>query len=780
MRTTDRRIVQFTESVLRYRWATVIGGIAVAAGLGFGAVFLGFDESYKAYFDADNPQLRAHETIKEIYADDDSVLVVVAPREGKIFDRETLLAVDELTRRAWELPFATRVDSVTNFQHTRGEGDDLVVRDLVEDAAALSGAERDAAERIALADPLIVKRLLSENGRVAGINIAMHLTRAVEFEVTVAADAVRKLVAELREAHPAIDFHLTGVVMMSNAFVENMILDLKTLVPLMIACIFAIMWLFVRSLAGTLAAFLVIGLSTIIGMGFGGAIGIDLTPPSAVSPIMIMTLAVADSIHILLTMLREMRAGLSKHAAIVESLRLNFTPVIITSLTTAIGFLSLNFSDARPFRDLGNIVAMGVTAALVYSVTFLPALLAILPVGARATKAEDEPGKREAGGGAAWLARWAEFVLRRREAVLWGSVAVIAGLAALVPRIEMDDRWVEYFSERIPFRGDSDFAMEHLTGIYDIEHSIGAGESGGISRPDYLAKLEEFADWYREQPGVIQVTSVSEIMMRLNKNLHGDDPAYYRVPETRQMAAQYLLLYEMSLPLGLDVNNRVNVDKSSSRFTAVIDDISAVELRALAARAEAWLKANAPEAMFAVGSSPAVMFAHVSERNLRSMVAGTFVAMVLITACLVLACRSVKFGLLSLLPNVAPALMGFGIWSLLVGEIGLSLTTVSTMTLGIVVDDTVHFLTRYLRARRHKGESPAGAVRYAFVSVGMALVSTSAILAGGFLILSMSAFRLNHWLGFMAALMIVVALLADFLFLPALLVKVEGWKEVKE
>lgn len=763
----DRVIVDFAERILHHRKAVVVIGILLAILAGSGALRLGFDDSYKAFFDKDNPQLTSYEALKEVYADDDSVLVVVEPAEGAVFNRETLGVIEALTRRAWELPFTTRVDSVTNFQYSRGEGDDLIVRDLVEDAASWTDAQIEEAEEIALGDPLLARRLISEDGRATGVNIAMRLSGKKDFEVTEAAAAVRGLVADISGSHPDHNFYLTGVIMMNNAFVENMIIDLTTIVPLMYAGILLIMWLLLRSLPATIGAFVIIGIAAMVGMGFGGAIGIRLTPPSAVSPIMIMTLAVADSIHILVTVLREMRNGRTKDAAIVEGLRLNFNPVFITSLTTAIGFLSLNFSDARPFRDLGNIVTAGVAAAFLYSVIFLPAIISLLPLRAG----------REPRYAAAWPRRLADFVIRRKEAVFWSSTAIIIALAAAVPRNELDDRWVEYFAEGIRFRTDSDAAMEKLTGIYNIEHSIGSGESGGISRPEYLAKLEEFAKWYESQPSVVHVTSASEVMMRLNKNLHGDDPAFYRVPETRQMAAQYLLLYEMSLPLGLDVNNRINVDKSSTRFTVVLADISARELRALAARAEAWLEANAPEAMAAVGSSPSVMFSHVSQRNLKSMVRGTVIALLLISACLMIAFRSVGIGLLSLIPNIAPAVMGFGIWALLVGEIGLSLTTVTTMTLGIVVDDTVHYLSKYLRARRLHGASPQDAVRYAFTSVGMALASTSIILVAGFSILSWSAFRLNDWMGQLTAITISVALVADFLFLPTLLIKVEEWRK---
>jgi hypothetical protein len=271
---------------------------------------------------------------------------------------------------------------------------------------------------------------------------------------------------------------------------------------------------------------------------------------------------------------------------------------------------------------------------------------------------------------------------------------------------------------------------------------------------------------------VLHVNSLTDIMKRLNKNLHGDDPAWYRLPDQRDMAAQYLLLYEMSLPYGLDLNNQIDVGKSATRLVVTVANISSNEMLALEDTAQDWLKRNAPY-MRSDGASPAVMFAHIGQRNIRSMLTGTTVALVLISLVLVIALRSLKIGLVSLIPNLAPAAMAFGLWGVLVGEVGLALSVVTGMTLGIVVDDTVHFLSKYLRARREQHLDSPDAVRYAFSTVGMALGVTSVVLIFGFLVLTLSPFRMNADMGLLTAVTIAFALAADFLFLPPLLMKVD-------
>ncbi len=631
--------------------------------------------------------------------------------------------------------------------------------DLVPDPAHATPQELACAKVIAYREPLLKNRLIGANEKVTGISDTLTLPEKENTEAMTAAAASRELAAEFEEKFPGFDVRLTGIVMLDNAFGESNIQDMTSIMPLMYLGIFTVMALLLRSVAGTFGAVVMIFFSVITGMGLMGWLGIPLTPVVSTAPTMIMTLAVADSIHLLVTFFKEMGRGRSRQDALVESIRTNFQPLFLTSLTTAVGFLSMNFSDSPPFRHLGNVVAMGVMAAWIFTIFFLPALISLLPVKAGSRKTETP----------VWMEGLANALIRKRPVFLWGSVAFTALLAFFITRIELNDQWVEYFSADTTFRQDADYSMENLTGIYTIEYSIPAGESSGISNPSYLEGLDAFTHWYREQPGVQQVITLSDTLKKLNKNMHGDDPSWYRIPDERNLAAQYLLLYEMSLPYGLDVNNMINVDKSASRLTVVLANISTRKLRALIDRADLWQKENFPQIMHAEATSPSVMFAHLSERNIKGMLTGTALAVLLISFILAIALRSSRYGLLSLVPNFVPAILGFGLWGLLIGEMGLSLSAVTGMTLGIVVDDTVHFLSKYLRGRREHGLDAEEAVKFAFNRVGEALVITTIILVVGFTILSLSTFRLNAWMGQLTGIVIAFALVADFLFLPALL-----------
>ncbi len=759
----DLRVEAFARRVIRWRWPILLLSLLVSAGIGSGARGLFFDTSYSAFFGSDNPQLSAYEELQNVYTKNDNVLFVVEPANGQAFSEESLLAVEELTELGWQLPYAIRVDAVTNFQHTTAELDDLLVRDLVEDVASRSEAELVAARDVAVAEPFLVRRLVNDSATVSGVNVTLQLPGEDPNEPVQVAAAAREVVATVGAGHPEVTIYLTGFAMLNNAFQEVSIDELAFLMPLMFGAMFLVMIFTLRSVTSSIATMLLVMLSVGIAMGLGGLFGVGLTPPSAQAPTIIMTLAIADSIHILVTLLKGMQSGLSKHDAIVESLRVNMTPVFLTSLSTVIGFLSMNFSDVPPFNHLGNITAAGVSAAFVLSIFFLPALIAVLPL--RVPKARTSAST--------FYDRLADLVIARRRPLLWGSAAAAVLFTAMIPLNELDDRFVEYFDQSIAFRTDTDFTAENLTGIYQIEFSLGGGESGGISEPAYLQRVEAFASWYADQPGVRHVSTFTDVMKRLNKNMHGDDPAYYTLPESRELAAQYLLLYELSLPYGLDLNNRINIDKSATRFIVTLDNISAGEVRALVESGEDWLEANAPVATQSVGSGPLVMFSYISGINIRSMLIGSTLALVLISTLMVLALRSVRFGILSFIPNLIPGAIAFGIWGLASGVVNLGLSIVIGMTLGIVVDDSIHLMTKYLRARRELRLDPEGAVRHAFSTVGKALTVTSVILVIGFLILSTSSFAMNADMGMMTAITITLALLVDFLFLPPLLMAVD-------
>ena len=770
---------------IEWRWPIVAAALVMSGIAASGTAFLEFSADDRIYFSKDNPQLLASEAMENTYGETGNVFFAVAPEDRDATSAPALEAALWLTERAWQIPYATRVDSLTNFQHSSADGDDILVRDLVDEDVLRDADERSRVRAIALAEPLLAGRLIARDGGVSGINVTVALPGGEEVrEGARVAELSYGLADEVRERFPGIDVRVTGQAIFNQTFLRVSLRDLQTLVPATFAVMTLMLLFLTGGLGGTFAIMLAVALSVMTAVGLGGWVGLPMTAASAVAPVVVVTVAIASCIHIFSSLVHHMQSDASrrladggtgeslpppgdgdlKRDAIVEAMRVNLQPVFLACLTTALGFLSMNFSEVPPLRHLGTFVAFGVGAAFALSVTFLPALLSLLPIRVRAAG-----DRRDAA-----MASLGEFVIRRRRVLGWGVGALAVALVVSIPRNELNDVFLHYFDESIEFRRDAEFTVENLTGLYIMDYSLDSGAPEGIAAPAYLSDVAAFAEWYRRQPETIHVNVMTDTFRRLNMSMHGDDPAQYRLPASQELAAQYLLLYELSLPSGLDLDNQIAVDKSAIRMTVATRTLSSNEVIALDRRALRWLADRAPNIARAQSAGGTLMFAHLGRRNIVAMLLGTTIALVGISFVLVLALGSLRLGLASLVPNLVPGALGFGIWGLTVAEVGVSLSMVTAMTLGIVVDDTVHFLSKYRRARRELGCASPDAVRVAFRTVGRALVTTSLVLVAGFIVVSFSSFEINSGMGRLTALVIALALFADFFLLPPLLMKIDA------
>ncbi|EJG0713140.1 MMPL family transporter [Vibrio parahaemolyticus] len=718
-----------------------------------------FRGDYDIFFDGTNKQLLAFDEIQTTFAKTDNLAIVIAPEDGDIFTPQTLSLIQKITVDAWQVPYSSRVDSIANYQHTEAFEDDLLVEDLLYSEYELTPERISKVKSIALSEPVLKSALVSEKGDVTLVNITVQLPEMDKTaEVEEVVSSINAMIDRYQRAYPDVTFHKAGIIAMNYAFMTAAQDDSSTLVPTMLVVILVFLTIMLRSILSVIATLIVIIGSVMATMGISGWAGMFLSTATVNVPTLIMTLAVADCVHVIATMRQSMKNGFTKAQSIERSIALNFVPILITSVTTAIGFLMMNMSDSPVLRDFGNLSALGVMVACLLSVTLLPALLKLLPIHVKMETSQDQKHVMD---------RLGDFVVSQRRALLPLSVAVIVVCASLIPLNKVNDESVEYFGQRNEFRQAADFMEERISGMTNISIAIKTNESQGIAAPDFLNTIGEFSSWLRDQPETDHVATLADVYKRLNKNMHGDDEAYYSLPQARELAAQYLLLYEMSLPYGLDLNNQINVDKSSIKMVLTVANLGSVELVDLENRIYQWFAEHAPQYQV-VASSPSLMFAHIGETNMASMLSTLPITLVLISALLIFALRSVRLGLISLMPNIAPAVIGFGLWALISGEINLGLSVVVTLTLGIVVDDAVHFLSKYQRARR-EGQTAEQAVRYAFHTVGRALWITTVVLVAGFSVLAMSSFRLNADMGQLSAIVIFIALVVDFLFLPTLL-----------
>jgi predicted RND superfamily exporter protein len=737
--------------------ATLVCTLLLAVGAGR----LSFDPRYSTFFEADDPQLRAFEELREVFAPSDAVAFVVEAPGGDVFGASGLGLLETLTERGWRLPFATRVDSLTNYPHASVECDgetcdEVIIAPLVEDASAIDAAGRAAVREIALAAPEVAGRLVDRDGAHAAVVVTVRLEGDPLTSTQTLVEAARELAVEVESAHAGARVHVGGIMAMNHAFSESSLTDSAVLLPTMFVLILlGLAWL-LGGISRSVAVFAVVLVAVLAALGTAGWAGMVLTTPAAIAPIIIATIAVADGVHVVLGQFAPAEDyPESRETSLERSLEENRLPVLLTTATTAAGFLSMNFSAVPPFRDLGNLVALGVLYAGVLSLTALPALLRLLPAGRR------RPPMAPGGFG-----RFADFVLANRRPVLLGAILALLFVLPGVHRLAVNDDFVAYFDPRLPFRAAAELTDAHLGGMYELEQELQARD-GSIHDPVFLAEISAYTDWLRAQPETGHVLAWTDVQKRLNRTLVGGGEQAYELPTDAGTAAQYALLFELSLPLGLDLTNMLAPDYGSVRQLVTLRDVDSRAVLAFEARAMAWLAANAPHVLERHGGIN-LMFAHISERNVEAMFEGNVLAVVLIALMLGVALRSTVLAGASLATNLVPVLAAFGLWGWAAGDLGLALSTTFGMTLGIVVDDTVHLLARYSR-RQQQGDDAHDAVRASLVEVGPALVVTTVVLLVGFAVLATSTFAINGLLARITLVTLVLALAFDLLALPALL-----------
>lgn len=729
---------------------------------------LKFRGDYNIFFDQGNPQLLAFNKIQSEFAKTDNLAILISPSNGNVFTPETLSIIQKLTNDAWQVPYSSRVDSLTNYQHTEAfqneeeNEDDLVVMDLVPDEFDFTAQSIQKIKQIALSEPVTKNSIVSEKGNVAVVNITVQLPEKDKTaEIVEVHNFVTKILSQYQQQYPNTQFYQAGIVAMNYALINSAQQDIIKLVPTMFVVILAFLIIMLRSALSVLATVIVIITSVISTLGISGWLGMSINVATVNIPTLILTLSVADCVHIISTMRHQMLKGETKSEAIIHSMKMDVMPVIITSVTTAIGFFMMNMSDSPVLRTFGNLAALGVMLACLSSLILLPTLLQLLPISIKPLAANSKVSN---------IDKVANFIIQYRKILLPVSVVIIVISAALIPQNKINDDSVKYFNKGSDFRQVADFMQEHISGMGTISVAINSGKEHGIVDPEFLQTIDNFTQWLRTQPEVDHVASLTDILKRLNKNMHGDDESFYYLPENRELAAQYLLMYEMSLPYGLDLNNQINIDKSALKIQVTTENLGSEKFISLEQRIYDWFRNNDTHAKVhdVKESSPSLMFAHIGATNMKSMLISLPISLVMISALLVFALRSFKMGFFSIIPNMAPAVIGFGLWALISGEINLALSVVASLTLGIVVDDCVHFLTKY-RIARNEGKSSEEAVRYAFHTVGRALWVTSVVLVAGFSVLAMSSFRLNSDMGKLSSIIILLALVIDFFFLPCLL-----------
>ncbi|MBV1911698.1 MAG: MMPL family transporter [Kangiellaceae bacterium] len=764
------KLTAFANWVVSRPWKTILACLVFVVSMGYFMKDVAPSISYKDLLGADYPHLKTYERIHSEFTSDENLLVLIEAKKGTVLSAEIIAGVRQLTTDLWQTPYSVRVDSLTNFQHTSANNDELIVDSLVPDDAVLTDEYLQKVKSISLAEPQLLNRAINPDAEVLALSVSFLFPAKDMNEKLQANDFVEKLVNEFGQRLPQTNTYISGLVALDATVMKISSKETGVFLLAIILVVAILMWVLFRAVKPALITVVIILFSVITGMAFSGLMGWKLTPFTASVPLMILVLATADCIHFISSVMESISKGMDKKEAIKKSLTLNFSPLAITSMTTAIGFMTLNFSESESIGALGTQVAFGVMVAFLLAVTFLPACLSVMKLTIK-MKAERKNIQSQ---------RFAKVIADNKLAIAVVGFILFGALATFVPDNEFNDNIPTYFAKTLPWRQANDFAEKEFGGAYTFSYVFRSREINGVVSPHYLQQIEKFSLWLKSRDDVASVSSFSDVIKRINKSMHNDDPSSYQLPEDKELISQYLLLYEMSLPFGLDLNNQLNFDKSASKTVATFRTLSTSQILELEQEIEQWVSSNLTGVDFEA-TGVQLMFAHLLDKDTRGLVLGAGFGLVIISLLLIVAFRSFTLGGISLIPNLMPVIIGFGLWGMLVGQVGMGMAMVSGITIGIVVDDTVHFLHKYLVARNLNGFTPQQSIQYAYQHAGRAILFTTLILVSGFMLMVLlSEFRVNTDMGKMACIVMVSALVVDLLFLPALILLFDREKEMVE
>ena len=748
------------ETIIRYRPLCIIISILILAGLAQGLSKINFNPDINAFFPENDTLTTSHLSIEDTYSSMDNAVIGIGVKEGTVFTNEVLSLIEDLTERAWKTPHSLRVDSLSNYSYVSADGDDLYIEPFLEGSSTYDLKTLKEKELIIEEEELAYGAIISKDKKTSLINIVFDPPRKdIEAEYQESLNYVLGFLEEARKNHPEVDLIISGIVYMEYQSPMLLKAQMPKLMPSAILVILLTLFLLLRSLVAVAGSFLVILMSVVSAMGSIGFMSGDIAQPFIMVPILIATLAVADCVHLFTLYFQNLDSSRKSKEAMLESLKLNLQPLFLTSLTTAIGFLSLNLAPVEPLRGIGNGVAVGVFLAFIFTVLLLAPIVSYFNVKQSKNINFQKNIARKLG----------RFSIKNYKRLLVIVPVISCFLMAFIPLNKTNDNPLEFYSERYTTSAaDSKWISQRIGGTFPVSYELNS--QGIVSDPEFLREVDKFSEWLASNKEVLHVSSLSKIMKNLNKTLHGKQEEWNIIPTEPDLSAQYLFFYEMSLPYGLDLTNSISQNKESIKLVASLKELGSLEYREFAKKVENYASQNMPEDMVSIGTGTRPIFAFLSNMLITQLVYALGIGIVLITATIILFFRSLRYGMLTSVTNLLPIGVAFGIWAIVSGEISMLVGIGMGTTLGIIVDFTVHFLSKYLHARRQKNLSAEEAVEYAFETVGFALIITSFSLILGFLVLLQAFFIPIHGFVLFSSIAFLSALIIDLLLFPALLI----------
>jgi len=700
----------------------------------YGLTGLKTNADYRVYFDQNDPLLQTDKKLSEQYAQLDSLILILSTEDNTLLEQGLIDFYTDFEKQLSTIKYVERVTAFFQF----------LDEDLNLDDEFLFSDEKQEPEDLLhqLRTHSRGANVVTADGRYGLLNIGVSFPgENTAKEVKQFMTEVKSVIdSQLNSKNFKLAVNYSGTLALNEAYIDVVRHDLKRFIPCLFLIFIICLFVFFRSWP---IIFLLIGtalLSAVSAFGVAGWLHWELAAINAFTPIIIMSLNIATSMHIVVNYFRYVADGLSRVEAMTESMHYNFTALTLSTITTAAGFLLLAFSPSPPVNVVGYIVATGMIVSYVLCLTLLRVQLPKLNLSSEQAIRVVERFS---------LLNLGTSTLRYSNHILvFSGVTIIVGLISIM-QLKINDNVYEYFPEEHSFREGTKLIDEHFDGSIRLLYSIDSGKPLGVLEPDYRQHLAGFTEWLRGQENVARVDDVLSIATDKGVRFDTMRP-----------------VLEINAPSFFGLEQDLTRDYQAVKVSIFLEAVTAQELIAFDSKVKSWLENNITPYSYEGGVGPDLLFAKLGERNARSMFFSLGLALVVIALIIGGLLRSWSATLIGLICNLFPVVTVFALWSLIGGYISLGSAMVMGMIMGIIVDDTLHMLIKYPRTLN---TSVISSVLTLYEKVCPAILITSVTLAAGLFVGIFSGFRPIYELSLLSLSIILVALLADLFLLPALL-----------
>lgn len=766
-----RRLIDaWAEFVVAKRALVTLATLLLIPLLLFTGGTIPFDNSTSRYFIAGDPTLADYDRLLDLFGDNEYLLVgIEATEDEDIFSAEAMSALLQISDFLEFHPSVTQLRSLTTYQYLSANSFSLSTEYLIEDTPSLASDPQEIARvKDILADEdLALGTLVTEDFRHTRIAARVEYREETsEHKIELVQDLYQFVEEQGLAEAENYRLHLSGYPLVNERFETVSAEDTAFLIPIMITVMVLILFLSFRSLAATLLPWFVIASGLLLLLELQYYLGIPHTTidSAALAPTLII-IGVGITVHVLLEFFRCCHRGEAGPVAAKEAIRHIWMPAFFTAITTSAGFLALSVTRILPIREFALLGAMGPLLLFFFSLTVLPAMLSYiktLPTGTDRIMAEGVISR--------FTRKVPDITYKYRRTILAIGAGIIIFTAWNLPNAEVDNNYVTLFKAESQTRQDIEYFDDVFRGMMTLDLILDAGEAEGIKSPEFLRDMEEIQIWLSQHDKLGKVNSLVDYLKEINQSLNSDDPDYYELPESRELAAQFLLLYESS-GANEDLSDIRDFDNRYARMVVPVINLPASEMQAELNDVRAYMESNFAH-LNPVLTGTMVLYTVQDIYTAEGMVQSFLIALTVISLFFIFLFRSIRYGLLSIIPSVMPILLAASIAGFLDIYLDQSAVIVFAMTMGIAVDDAIHVMNRYLSIRR-SGASTQHAIQRAMHESGRAVVFSSMVLVFGFSVLCFGSFTTVIYVGLFGSIIMALALLGDLVFLPAILYTVD-------